>query len=140
MVKTKIKVVAISLLFIALTSALLLVGCGVKSPNNGGVNTDAGNNGGVNTDATDSNQNGGSESIKTYIVTFNSDGGTPISPQTIKSGERVQKPSNPEKQNYVFLGWYIDGEPFNFETHTVSRNITLTAKWRGDYTPSYTPC
>lgn len=47
-----------------------------------------------------------------------------------------------EKENWVFLGWFKDGEsmPYNFST-PVSGPFTLTARWRldGGYTIQYTP-
>ena len=51
------------------------------------------------------------ESI-TYIVNFNSNGGTAVSSQEVYSGGKLQKPSDPSKTSdnpntvYSFEGWY----------------------------------
>ena len=77
------------------------------------------------------------ESI-TYIVNFNSNGGTAVSSQEVYSGGKLQKPSDPSKTSdnpnivYSFEGWYKDAgltQPFNFETETVTTAFTLYAKW-----------
>lgn len=66
-----------------------------------------------------------------HIVTFDSCGGTPVSPQSIKAGERVEEPSNPVKEGQKFLGWYINEELYNF-TKAVTSSFILTAKWCKD--------
>jgi len=66
-----------------------------------------------------------------YTVTFNADGGTPTpQSQTVKAGEKATAPTNPTKQGYVFLFWYISGSTtaYNFAT-PVNSNITLQSKW-----------
>lgn len=65
-----------------------------------------------------------------FVVTFDSDGGTPVESQTIEKGEKVSVPTNPEKEGFVFDGWYIDldGEKFDFDTK-IDKDIKLTAKW-----------
>ena len=69
-----------------------------------------------------------------YTVTFNSDGGTPIDPQTVISGECAVRPDDPTKNAYVFLDWYTDeqeAEPYDF-TNPVTDNLTLIARWKPD--------
>ncbi len=63
-----------------------------------------------------------------YTVTFNSEGGTTISDITIDENGKVQKPADPTKEGYVFEGWYLNGEPFDFDQE-VSGNIELEARW-----------
>ena len=60
-------------------------------------------------------------------VTFK-DGETTVATQTVKYGEYAGKPADPEKAGWVFDGWYLGTEPFDFTTQ-VTENITLTAKW-----------
>ena len=45
------------------------------------------------------------------------------------------------KEEYVFAGWYVGGEEWDFESDIVGENITLTAKWEVEsiYTPPFTP-
>ena len=69
--------------------------------------------------------------INTYTVTFNTNGGTTITSQSVNHGNLVAEPTTPEKENYAFEGWYSDPElttEYDFET-PVTSNITLYAKW-----------
>lgn len=63
-----------------------------------------------------------------YTVTFNSNGGSSVSPQTITEGNKVQKPSNPTKEGHKFTSWTLNGSTYNFDAG-VSSNITLVANW-----------
>jgi len=63
-----------------------------------------------------------------YIVTFNSDGGTEISPVAVPDGGKVARPADPVKEGFTFDDWYLGSELFDFET-PVTENLTLTAKW-----------
>lgn len=64
-----------------------------------------------------------------YTVSFDTDGGTEISSQSVKHGECAEEPSDPAKVEYKFIGWYIGEEEFNFETK-IYENKTITAKWQ----------
>lgn len=68
--------------------------------------------------------------FKPVTVTFDSDGGTAIQPQTIDAGTKVIKPADPVKEEgkYSLMSWQLDGVNFDFET-PVTRDITLKAKW-----------
>lgn len=71
----------------------------------------------------------------TYTVTFDSDGGTSIDPQTVEEGGKVTKPTDPTKTGNTFDGWYGDiglSTPWDFDSDTVTENITLHAKWVAD--------
>lgn len=63
-----------------------------------------------------------------YTVTFDSNGGSSVSPQTITEGNKVQKPSVPARTGYNFNGWTLNGSAYNFESGVTS-NITLVANW-----------
>jgi uncharacterized repeat protein (TIGR02543 family) len=67
---------------------------------------------------------------KKFTVTFNSDGGSSVPSQTVIYGNRFDKPSNPTKNGYEFMGWYSSNgyTLWNFNTQPTS-SITLTAKW-----------
>jgi uncharacterized repeat protein (TIGR02543 family) len=70
---------------------------------------------------------------KAYTVTFNSNGGSNVSSQTVAQGGRAAEPAAvPTKAGYGFGGWYIDNTTFanayNFTT-AVTADITLYAKW-----------
>jgi uncharacterized repeat protein (TIGR02543 family) len=69
----------------------------------------------------------------TYVVTFDSNGGSNVPNQTVKSGESAKEPTpNPTKDGYTFNGyWYSDSElttVYDFKTK-VTENKTLYAKW-----------
>jgi len=67
--------------------------------------------------------------VATYIVTFDSAGGSVAANQSIEQGKVVTKPTDPSKEGYTFFGWYDEsGKLYDF-TSTVSKNITLTAQW-----------
>lgn len=68
---------------------------------------------------------------KTYTVTFNSNGGSTVNHQTVKSGAYATEP-NCTREGYDLEGWYTkqtDGEKFDFSTH-ITKNITLYAHWK----------
>ena len=75
---------------------------------------------------------------KTYTVSFNSNGGSVVKAQTVKSGAKASKPANPTKGGYVFKGWYSDKgltKAYNFST-AVKGNVTLYAKWAKQPAPT----
>ncbi len=68
----------------------------------------------------------------TFIVTFNSDGGTTINEQVIEENGHIAEPAIPSKPGHVFKGWYTDNdetEKWYFAYNTVSKDLTLKAKW-----------
>jgi len=70
--------------------------------------------------------------INKYSVTFNSQGGSPVTDMTVNYNSTIVKPSSPTKTGYGFVGWYKDAEgqtAWNFETDKVTGNLTLYAKW-----------
>ena len=75
---------------------------------------------------------------KKYTVTFNSNGGSNVSSQTVSEGGKVSKPSNPTKSGYNFSGWTLNGVAYNFNS-AVKSNITLTATWtaKQNYTVTF---
>ena len=78
-----------------------------------------------------------------YTVKFDTGiDGVAIDPQTpLYIGAKVTAPDTPARPGYTFAGWYSDADfkqAWNFGKDTVSRNMTLYAKWISDSTPSYT--
>ena len=73
------------------------------------------------------------EAVKKYTVTFDSNGGSKVSSQTVAEGSKVSKPSNPTRTGYTFKGWELDGKTYNFNTK-VTKNITLKATWEKEDT------
>ena len=77
----------------------------------------------------------------TYIITFNSNGGSKVLEQSVIGGDKVVEPNNPSKNatlstEYTFLNWYtsldngntLSNQPFDFDT-VITENLTLYAKW-----------
>lgn len=64
-------------------------------------------------------------------VTFVTNGGTDVVGQTVKTDEKITKPSDPTRTGYTFGDWYTDQsctKAWNFDD-TVSDAMTLYAKW-----------
>ena len=64
----------------------------------------------------------------TYIVTYDTDGGSAVEKEVVETGKTVTIPVDPTKEGYTFDGWYLDGEKYDFNTK-VTKDITLKAKW-----------
>ncbi len=61
-------------------------------------------------------------------VSFDSDGGSAVTKQTIGYGTAATEPGNPTKAGFNFAHWELDGVEFNFAA-LVKKNITLKAIW-----------
>lgn len=75
--------------------------------------------------------------LMSSTVTFDSKGGSGVNSQTIAKDGKVTKPTDPTKTGYTFGGWYKNEactEPWNFDTDTVTENLTLYAKWTEEET------
>ena len=68
------------------------------------------------------------DKYKQYTVTFNSNGGSAVAPQTVVNGEKATKPVDPTRTNYRFNGWYLGNTKYSFDT-PVTSDITLKASW-----------
>ena len=68
-----------------------------------------------------------------HIVTFESNGGSTVQPQTVNHGGKAAEPEGVTKEDHTLAGWYRDDNTFenkwDFETDTVTVPITLYAKW-----------
>lgn len=76
-----------------------------------------------------------------YRVTFDSCGGSSVSSKTVSRNATVSKPTDPERDGYIFDGWYTDRnctDEYSFGTR-ITENITLYAKWIEDEEASATP-
>ncbi|WP_197097098.1 InlB B-repeat-containing protein, partial [Paraclostridium sordellii] len=81
-------------------------------------------------------------SKSSYNVTYDSNGGSNVSQESVEEESLIQKPADPTKEGYTFAGWYTD-ETFktewNFDTDKMpSKDITLYAKWNvNNYNVTY---
>ena len=65
-----------------------------------------------------------------YTVNFYDDtvDGSPYASETVKNGETVTRPADPEKEGYTFKHWALNGVVYDF-TAPVTGNIDLVAVW-----------
>ncbi|MFA7588981.1 MAG: ABC transporter substrate-binding protein [Acholeplasmataceae bacterium] len=78
--------------------------------------------------------------IGSFVVSFNSNGGSYVAPQVVEEGKLATKPANPTREWFSFDGWYILGtdEEFDF-TDPVVANIVIEARWKdAEYTQGNT--
>lgn len=68
------------------------------------------------------------EVIGAYTVTFQSEGGSEVASQ-IRANTPADRPADPTKEGYTFIGWYNGESEWDFET-PVTADLTLTAKWQ----------
>ena len=62
--------------------------------------------------------------INSYVITFNTDGGSTISEMTVEYNSIIVAPQNPTKEGYIFDGWMPE-----IPATGVIGNMTFTAKW-----------
>lgn len=68
-----------------------------------------------------------------YEIVFSTDGGTDLPNQTIEENGFVLEPSDPSKEGYNFLYWYVDDANIEYLFSTpVTSDLTLTALWEED--------
>lgn len=75
---------------------------------------------------------GGGSGVTRYTVKFETDGGTVIKETRVRRNDKLTKPADPEKKNYIFDGWYTEKtleNAYDFDAKVV-KNFTLYAKWR----------
>ncbi len=70
--------------------------------------------------------------VATYVtVSFDTDGGTAIADQSVRSGAKAEKPADPTKSGYDFKGWYEEDTfttAFNFN-NAITTDTTVYAKF-----------
>ena len=87
----------------------------------------------------------GAVATDTYTVTFDAQGGSTVASQDVAKNGKVTKPTDPTRTGYTFGGWYKEAActtAWNFDTDTVTGNITLYAKWtpvKKNYTITLNP-
>ncbi len=72
---------------------------------------------------------------ESYTCTFESNGGSEVPSVKVAKGKRLSEPDEPEKEGYIFTGWFKDQQltkKWNFNSDTVKSDITLYAGWTVD--------
>jgi uncharacterized repeat protein (TIGR02543 family) len=70
--------------------------------------------------------------VTSYTVTFNSNGGSDVAPQTVATGGKASQPTAPTLSGHTFIGWYKEAAlttEWSFATDVVTADLTLYAKW-----------
>ena len=78
-------------------------------------------------------------SAATYTVSFDTQGGSTVAPQTVEHGATATAPTAPTRAGYAFKGWYADAactQVFDF-AKPITGDTTLYAKWAGLVTISF---
>lgn len=68
----------------------------------------------------------------TWLVSFNSMGGSVVQSQSVVDGELATEPAAPTKTGFTFGGWYSDLDltvAWDFSSDTVDSDMMLYAKW-----------
>ena len=79
----------------------------------------------------------GTSSTSTYIITFNTNGGSNIETDTANSNDTISIPLSPTRNGYKFVEWQLKGEKYDF-TKPITGDITLEAKWEESNEPTPT--
>lgn len=66
--------------------------------------------------------------VKKYKLSFNTNGGEPISDININANGVLKNEPIPVRSGYKFLGWYYHGRQFNFSTR-INQDYVFTARW-----------
>ncbi len=70
--------------------------------------------------------------LTSFTVSFDSQGGSAVSPQMVNYGGFVTEPSVPTRPGYIFAGWYADAghtDVWVFGSDVVTGDVTLYARW-----------
>lgn len=68
--------------------------------------------------------------VPEYEVTFNPDNGESSTIQNVMEGGYATLPSSePTKEGYNFLGWYLEDLEFDFTNTPIIRDVEIKAKW-----------
>lgn len=79
--------------------------------------------------------------MNSYTVSFNSNGGSSVSSQSVNYNGFATEPAAPTREGYGFAGWYANTQlttPFHFTTSAITVNTVVYAKWTvNSYTVSF---
>jgi len=81
--------------------------------------------------------------VNQYTVTFDSQGGTAVSAQTVDYGTTISQPPDPVLTGFTFAGWFAEPgctTPWLFGSGKVEGDTTLYARWTiNQYTVAFDP-
>ena len=67
--------------------------------------------------------------VNYFNVTFDSQGGSSVRQMKVQEGALASRPKDPTREGYVFDGWKLGNQKWNFDVDTVKSDITLSAVW-----------
>ena len=67
--------------------------------------------------------------FKYFTVTFYDENGNVLSTEKVLNSSAIEKPDTPLKTGYIFTGWYVGGEKWNFDSNVVLKDIDLIASY-----------
>ena len=67
--------------------------------------------------------------LEKYKINFETEGGSSVAAIEIEEGQIPKKPKDPTRDGYVFVGWMLGDELYDFTT-TVDGDVTLKAIWK----------
>ena len=78
-----------------------------------------------------------SPAVTNVTVTFDSNGGGEVESQSVPQGQPAQRPADPVKEGYTFIGWYdkndLDNKYYNMPEwnfrYSVTKDMVLVAQW-----------
>lgn len=71
--------------------------------------------------------------INTFLVSFDTNGGSSVDSKYVDYGGKVTEPSSPTKSNFKFDGWYTTGAlttKYDFENNIITNETIIYAGWR----------
>lgn len=91
----------------------------------------------IPSDSTESSSGGyeqsGGEQENVFVVTLNENNGSQLKEYQVIENELFQKPDgNPVFDNNIFLGWYSNGEEYDF-SKPVTQDLEIVALWEKVY-------
>ena len=75
-------------------------------------------------------------SIRSYQVTFDSDGAGAVAAQNIAHGSTATKPADPTRAEHIFDGWFSGDAEWNFSA-AITGPLALKAKWSKAHTVTF---
>lgn len=81
-----------------------------------------------------------------FTVSFDTDGGSAVAAQKVYNGSLAEKPADPAKEGYAFIGWYTDKAyttAFDFGSAMITADTTVYARFEAhatgqvEYTASF---
>ena len=75
--------------------------------------------------------------VPTYKIKFNTNGGSAVDSILIKENKEISKLPVTSKENYEFVGWYLNGEAFDLSLN-INQDYTLDAVWKEKEAKTFT--